>query len=87
MKDGYAFRTPEYGSEEYQILKKQFPSIHRNKQYGKVMFYLDDKADIAIKAFIENLNKKIISYQELQQIIDGFQAKISKKDKKKYLEK
>jgi transposase-like protein len=84
MKDGYAFNSPEYGFKEYQILKKEFPSIYRNKQYGKVIFYLDDKAKIATKAFFENLNKKIISYKELNQMTKSFGVEL-KNDEKKVL--
>ena len=84
MKEGYAFSSPEYGLKEYQMLKKQFPSIYRTKQYGKVIFYLDDKAKIAAKAFFENLNKRIISYNELNQITKCFGVEL-KNDEKKVL--
>lgn len=84
---GYAFPCPQYGTKEYQELKKKFPRIWRVKMYGRTIFYFEDKSDIAMKMFLENINKKILSHQELQPIIDVFKVNISTKDKVKYIKK
>ncbi len=84
---GYALPSSKYGLNEYQILKKKFPNICRVKMYGRVIFFLKDKSDFALRAFLEITDRKIISYQELQQLIDVFHGHMKKKDKKKYLGK
>ncbi len=84
---GYAFPCSRYGFKDYQILRKEFPNIWRADMYGRTIFYLEDRSDIAMRMFLERIDRKIISYQELKQIIDIFQGNISKKDKKKYIKK
>ncbi len=49
------------------------------------MFFLEDKADVATKVFIENLNSKIMSYQELNQIIKVFDINLEKHEKKQFI--
>jgi len=87
MNNGYAFPSSKYGLKDYQILKKKFPSIHRIKMYGRVIFYLEDKSDIAVRAFLEVPHKKITNYYELKQVIDSFKVNINREDKKKYIRK
>jgi len=53
--------------------------------YGKIIYFIQENSDLAMRIFLEDLNKKIISYQELQQIINLFDGNISKKEKKKYV--
>lgn len=53
--------------------------------YGKIIYFIQENSDLAMRVFLENLNKKIISYQELQQIINVFDGKMVRKDRKKYL--
>ena len=72
LLNGYAFSSGKYGLKEYMKLKKFFPKIRRTKLYGKMIYYLDDKSIPALKAFVEGLNKKVISYQELKQIKNIF---------------
>lgn len=88
MNKGYAFPCPRYGPNEYQILKKKFPRLFRITMHGKTIFYLEDKSDIAVKAFLESLkNKKITTYHQLKQITKTFKININSEEKKRYIQK
>lgn len=87
INNGYAFPSSKYGLKDYQILKKKFPSIHRVKMYGRVIYYLEDKSDIAVRAFLEVPHKKITNYYELKQVINTFKSNIDSEEKKKYIHK
>jgi len=87
MEKGYAKSSTKYQYKHYQKLRAKFPNIRRVKMYGDVIYFIQERSDEAMRDFLEDLNKKVISYQELQQIINVFQAKMGKKDKKKYLGK
>jgi len=50
--------------------------------YNRVIFYLKDKKDAAARAFIENTERKIISYQELKQVTRVFDANLNIKEKR-----
>jgi len=85
INNGYAFPSSKYGLKDYQILKKKFPLIHRFNMYGGAIYYLEDKSDIAVRAFLESLNKKITNYNELKQVINTFKANMDCEEKKKYV--
>ena len=68
MLNGYTFSSGKYSQKEYIKLKKYFPQIRRTKMHGKMIYYFDDKSIPAVKAFVEGLNKKVMSYQELKQV-------------------
>lgn len=87
MNNGYAFSSSKWGLKDYQVLKKKFPLIHRFKMYGRVIFYLEDKSDIAVRAFLESLDKRITNYYELKQVINSFKANIDSEEKKMYIHK
>jgi DNA-binding CsgD family transcriptional regulator len=87
MEKGYAKSSTKHPYKYYQKLRAKFPNIRRVKMYGKTIYFIQERSDEAMRDFLEDLNKKVISYQELQQIINVFQAKMGKKDKKKYLGK
>ena len=74
-------------NEEYNKLKKYFPSICKVKMYNRVIFYLKDKKDAAARAFLENSQRKIISYQELKQVTRVFDANLSIKEKRSIIGK
>ena len=81
MQDGYTFSSKKYNTTHYVKLKKYFPNIRRTKMHGKMIYFLDDKSNIASQAFLEVLNKKVMSFQELKQITKLFDTKLSKKEK------
>lgn len=87
MVKGYAKPSMKNSYKNYQKIKRKFPNIRKVKMYGKTMYFIQERSDEAMRDFLENVNKKIISYQELQQIIKLFQGKMGKKDKKKYVGK
>ena len=85
LRDGYALASDKYGTQEYYKLKEHFPSISKVKMHGRVIFFLEGKEDIAIRALLENMQKKIISYHELKQVTKVFATNLSGKDKHMFL--
>jgi len=85
MKNGYAFSSKKYNTTHYIKLKKYFPNIRRTKMHGTMIYYLDDKSIPAIKAFVEGLNKKVISYQELKNVAKVFDTSLNKEEKRKII--
>ncbi len=85
VTDGYAFCTPGSDTQKYHTLKKYFPTIQKVSTHGKSILFLEDKADIATRTFLKEINRKIISYQELKQITKIFDVKLSRKEKNDFL--
>ena len=77
LKDGNALASNKYHTPEYNEMRKHFPSICKIKMYDSVIFYLEDKKDVATRAFLENTKRKIISYQELKQVKKVFDSKLN----------
>ncbi len=87
LRDGYALSSRKYSTNEYNKLKKYFPSICKAKMYNRVIFYLKDKKDDAARAFVGKSERKIISYQELKQVTRVFDANLSIKEKRSIISK
>ena len=87
LRDGYALPSKKYHTPKYNELKKHFPIICKIKMYDRVIFYLEDKKDIAARAFLDNSKRKIISYQELEQVTKAFNSKLNKDEKIQMIEK
>lgn len=87
MENGYAKSSTKYQYRHFQKLRAKFSNIRRVKMYGRVIYFIQERSDEAMRNFLEDLHKKVISYQELQHIIKVFQATMSRKDKKKFLGK
>ena len=66
LRDGYTLASRKYGTPEYNELKRHFPCICKVNMYDRVIFFLEDKKDLATKAFLENSQRKIISFQDLK---------------------
>jgi hypothetical protein len=79
LDKGYAFSSKKYNTTHYVKLKNYFPNIRRTKIHRKMIYYLDDKSNIATNALLNNINKKVMSYQELKQIERLFNAKLKEK--------
>lgn len=75
----------KYDNSHYQKLRLKFPNIRRVKMNGRVIYFLEDKADLACKIFLQNLPKKITNYQELKQVIDVFKAQMKKGENGQYI--
>jgi DNA-binding CsgD family transcriptional regulator len=82
---GYASSSYGYTQQRYMVLRKYFPTICRKTIYGKTIFYLKGKEDAAVRAFLENTRKKIISYQELRQVTEVFGTDLTIKEKEAFL--
>lgn len=78
LTDGYYIFSKQGDIGLYHTLRKHFPNIHRVRACRKTIIFLEDKSDVAAKALLESTNKKIMSYQELNQIIKVFKTKYSK---------
>ncbi|KYK29897.1 hypothetical protein AYK20_09555 [Thermoplasmatales archaeon SG8-52-1] len=72
-------------TRKYRLLKKYFPMICKVNMYSKTIVFLEDKSDIAIRGFLEHINKRKISYMELEEMSKIFKSKLSKSEKKKYV--
>ena len=86
LRDGYALASHKYHNPEYNEMKRHFPSICKVKMYDRVIFYLEDKKDIATRAFLDNSKRKIISYQELKQVTKVFDSKLNIKEKRQIIQ-
>lgn len=81
---GYAI-SRKFSRSQYVVLRKCFQTIHKITIYGRPIYFLEGKEEVATHAYLERINKKIISYQELKQVTDVFQVKLSKRDKDAFL--
>ena len=87
MKNGYALKSKKYTFQNYQKLRLKFPNIRRVKVHGRVIYFIEDKADLACKIFLQNLPKKITNYHELKQVVDVFKTQMKKEEKMLYIQK
>jgi hypothetical protein len=85
VTNGYHICSHEGSNNRFFQLKKSFPTLYRAKMNRMSIFYLEGHEDDATKAFLGNVEKKIISYQELTGITKVFQANLSKQEKKAFL--
>jgi hypothetical protein len=83
----YAYPTDKYVQQRYRILGKYVPTVRRITIYGKTICYLDGRQDEAVRAFLEQVNKKIIRYQELRQVTEVFGTDLNKSEKEVFLRK
>jgi len=84
VSKGYAVPPCSYVQQRYMVLRKYFPTICRVTIYGRPIFFLEGKEDVAARVFLEKVNKKIISYQELKQVTKVFGVNLSKKEKEAF---
>jgi len=86
LRDGYALPSKKYHTAEYNELKRHFPSICKVKMYDRVIFYLEDKKDVATRAFLDNSKRKIISYQELKRVTKTFDSNLNINEKRQIIQ-
>jgi len=84
IQHGYVLSSKLVAGQKYYILKKYFPNLHRTNIYNKSIIYLDDKASVAARAFLSDIDKKVMSFQELKQITKTFGIDLSTDEKYKY---
>jgi len=87
LTKGYAVYSNYNTKQKYITLRKYFPTICKVKMYGKNIFFLEDKSDLATRVFLENIKRKIISYHELRQITRVFGTSLSRQEKNEFLSK
>jgi len=87
LTKGYAVYSNYNTKQKYITLRKYFPTICKVKMYGKNIFFLEDKSDLAARVFLENIKRKIISYRELRQITRVFGTSLSGQEKNEFLSK
>jgi DNA-binding CsgD family transcriptional regulator len=68
----------------YRILKEYIPTIYKVHLYNKTIIFLEEKSNEAIRGFLEHINKRKISFHELEKISKVFKSKLSKTEKEKY---
>ena len=81
---GYVFSTGKNG-KQIRRLKKYLPMIQRSQIDGRSIYYLLDKNKAALNALIQNKRSRVYSYQELKEISNVFDVKLSNKEKKSVL--
>jgi hypothetical protein len=81
---GYAI-SRGFSRSQYGVLRKYFPTISKISIYNRNIYFLEGKEEVAVRAYLERTNKKIISYQELKQVTDVFKVNLSKRDKDAFL--
>jgi len=84
---GYIICSADYQGQKYRILRKYFPTICKIKMYNKPILFFNDKAEIAARAFLENMDKKIMNYQELKQVTRVFGIELSTEEKHRFVGK
>ena len=85
MQNGYVLSSKIKSGNKYRILRKYFPNINRINMYNKTVLYLDDKASVAARAFLNDRDKKIMSFQELKQVTKTFGIELSSEEKHRFV--
>ena len=87
IKHGYILCTNFNAGHKYRILRKYFPNICKINMHNKTILFLEDRADVAARAFLSNMNRKIMSFQELKQVTKTFGIELSSEEKQKIIDK
>lgn len=85
LTEGYALASDKYGTNEYNKLKQHCQTISKIKMNGRVIFFLQGKEEVAARVFLEQQQKKIISYHDLKNITKVFRVNLPKCEKKAFL--
>lgn len=72
-------------ARQIRRLKKYLPMIQRSQFNGRSVYYLLDKNKTALNALIQKKKSKVYSFQELTEISNIFNVKLSKNEKKSVL--
>ena len=87
IKHGYILCSHFDVRHKYRILRKYFPNICKINMHNKTILFLEDKAPVAARAFLSDMNKKIMSFQELKQVTKVFGIELSSEEKHKFVGK
>ena len=84
LEKGYIL-LEERESTRYRVLKKNLPVIHKVRANGRSIAFLLYKKEDATRAFLQSINKKVMSYQELRSITKLFDVKLPRDEKKGFI--
>ena len=87
IKHGYVLCSHFNAGHKYRILRKYFPNICKINMHNKTILFLEDKAPVAARAFLANLDRKIMSFQELKQVTKVFGINLSSEEKHRIIGK
>ena len=87
IKHGYVLCSHFNAGRKYRILRKYFPNICKINMHNKTILFLEDKAPVAARAFLEGMNRKIMSFQELKQVTKVFGINLSSEEKHRIIGK
>ena len=87
IKHGYVLCSHFNAGHKYRILRKYFPNICKINMHNKTILFLEDKAPVAARAFLEGMNRKITSFQELKQVTRVFGIELSSEEKHRIIGK
>jgi len=87
IKHGYVLCSHFNAGHKYRILRKYFPNICKINMHNKTILFLEDKAPVAARAFLEGMNRKIMSFQELKQVTRVFGIELSSEEKHRIIGK
>ena len=87
MKYGYILCSNFHAGHKYNILRKYFPNICKIHIHNKTIMFLEDKSDVAARAFLSNMDKKIMSFQELKQVTTVFGIELTTEEKHRIIGK
>jgi len=87
IADGYIICSEDNAGRKYIALKKYFPTICKIRMYNKAIIFFEDKTEVAARAFLGDMNKKIMSYQELKQVTKVFGVDLSIQEKQTFFGK
>ncbi len=81
LKEGYIISNNK-NVQRLRRLQRYLPMIQRAQIKGGAIYYLSDKNKIALHSLIQHKRSKVFSYQELANISNVFDVKLSKNEKK-----
>lgn len=84
LEKGYVLLDGEK-SQAYRVLKKNLPIIQKVRANGKPIAFLPYKKEDATRAFLQSIDKKVMSYQELKSITKLFDVELPRDEKKRFV--
>ena len=84
LEKGYVLLDVEK-SQGYRVLKKNLPVIQKVRANGKPVAFLPYKKEDATRAFLQSIDKKVMSYHELKSITKLFDVELPRDEKKGFI--
>ena len=87
ISQGYAFPSKKYAYSHVRLLQNMFPSIRRVRMFGRVIYFIDERAKEAATSFLSIVNKRVVSFQELKEVSRVFDLSFSNNEKNQFRKK